>query len=89
MLDSDAEADMDARSLDAQASELLGEFEEESARDDHLVRLTAADKTHQHDADRIPELDQLLAQDDEVKETERKAREMQQELDVGAHGKVG
>ncbi|GAA5985937.1 hypothetical protein JCM10908_006340 [Rhodotorula pacifica] len=81
--DADYIFDADARSLDAQASELLGDFEADSAREDHLVKLSEADKAHQHDADRIPELDALLKEDDELRETERKAEEMRRELERG------
>lgn len=76
----------DARSLDARASELLGDFEKESAREDHLVKLGEADKAQQHQDDRIPELDALLAEDDEVREAEQKAEAMRRELERGAQG---
>lgn len=76
----------DARSLDARASELLGDFEKESAREDHLVRLSEADKAQQHRDDRIPELDALLAEDDEVREAEQKADAMRRELERGTEG---
>lgn len=74
----------DARSLDAQASELLGDFEKESAREDRLVKLSEADKAHQHQDDRIPELDTLLAEDDEMREADQKAEAMRRELEDGA-----
>ena len=76
----------DARSLDAQASQLLGDFEKETAREDHLVKLSEADKAQQHRDDRIPELDALLAEDDEVHEAEQKADAMRRELEHGTEG---
>ncbi|GAA5863658.1 hypothetical protein JCM3774_001205 [Rhodotorula dairenensis] len=86
-LDFDGDADaFDAKSLKGHASELLGDFEEESAREGHLVKLSEADKAQQQDDDRIPELDALLAQDDEVRETEQKAEEMRREMELGKDG---
>lgn len=85
--DNDADA-FDAKSLNGRASELLGDFEEESAREGHLVKLSEDDKAQQHDHDRIPELDALLAQDDTVLETEQRADEMRREMESGAEGRT-
>lgn len=63
--------------LDAQAAELLGDF------DDPVQRLSESDKAHQHDADRIPELDQLLEEDERLRRTEEKAHALERELEQG------
>ncbi|BGP26354.1 nucleotide-sugar transporter [Rhodotorula toruloides] len=63
--------------LDAQAAELLGDF------NDPVQRVSESDKAHQHDADRIPELDQLLEEDERLRRTEEKASALERELEDG------
>ncbi|GAA5823356.1 hypothetical protein JCM11251_007578 [Rhodosporidiobolus azoricus] len=70
--------------LDAQAAELLGDFDDpHSPSSYHLHRETADAKLHQHDADRIDRLGELVRQDEELVETERRLDQLEEELEGG------
>ncbi|GAA5989924.1 hypothetical protein JCM11641_002812 [Rhodosporidiobolus odoratus] len=69
--------------LDAQAAELLRDFDDPSAPSSHhLRRESESSKPHQHDTDRIADLDSLLRQDDGVREAEWRLGRLEQELEV-------
>ncbi|BGP18370.1 hypothetical protein JCM10213v2_006436 [Rhodosporidiobolus nylandii] len=73
--------------LDAQAAELLGDFDDPSSPlSHHLHRESEAAKAHQHDGDRIAGLDSLVRQDESVLETERRLDELETELEGGRAG---
>ncbi|GAA6038440.1 hypothetical protein JCM8097_007653 [Rhodosporidiobolus ruineniae] len=73
--------------LDAQAAELLGDFDDPSSLSaHHLHRESEQAKAHQHDADRIQGLEGMVRQDESVLETERRLERLEEELEGGTHG---
>ncbi|GAA6010602.1 hypothetical protein JCM10207_007758 [Rhodosporidiobolus poonsookiae] len=65
--------------LDAQAAELLGDFDLPPSPPSHLVRETEEAKRHAHDGDRIEGLEEML-ETEEGKETERRVGELEREM---------
>ncbi|GAA5859439.1 hypothetical protein JCM8547_006822 [Rhodosporidiobolus lusitaniae] len=68
--------------LDAQAAELLGDFDDPV----YVHRESESAKAHQHDQDRIEGLDEMLRGDEELVETERRLDQLEAELEGGGGG---
>ncbi|GJN92516.1 hypothetical protein Rhopal_005546-T1 [Rhodotorula paludigena] len=80
-LGSASDSDDDYADLDAQAAELLGDFDAQDAEAHSLQRLSENDKAHQHDRDRIGGLDELVEEDEAVREAERRTEALEREFE--------